>query len=129
MKYAEVSYHGPMRSMNRYGTEGTYYKFQNPMGGEPRPEPVYNLEDALNFAKQDVFEVDWTVQGEVARRVGQQVSSAQDAMRELSYRQKQRLTTALELDVRANSKEDELEEALEPAVEEMLSQIETQKRR
>lgn len=128
MKLADVSYHGPMRSATRYGEEGTYYKFRNPMGGDPQPEAVYNLHDALRFAEQDVFEVDWTVQGEVARRVGRQVQSAQDAMRELSYRQKQRLTTALNLDVKGNSKEEELDEALEPAVEEMLQQIETQRR-
>ena len=128
MKFAEVSYHGPMRSANRHGEEGAYYKFRNPMGGEPQPEPVYNLNDALSFAKQDVFEVDWTVQGEVARRVGRQVQNAQDSMRELSYRQKQKLTTALGLDVQGNSPEEELDEALEPAVEKMLKQIETQRR-
>lgn len=126
MKVADVRYTGPMRSSSHKGPSGKRYLFKNPMGGDPRPTPIHSLEDALKFAQQDVFEVDWSVQGEVARRVGPQATNAQDALRELSYRQKQRLTSALDLDVKGNSKEDELERALEPAVEEMIRQVENQ---
>lgn len=126
MKFAEVKYTGSMRSAHRKGADGARYRFRNPMGGNPAPVSVRNLEDALSFAEQDVFEVDWTVQGEVARRVGKHASDAQEALGGLTYRQKQRLTTALGLDVQGNSKEEELEEALEPAVDEMIRQIENQ---
>lgn len=125
MKYAEISYVGPMRSVFRKGESGTEYRFRSPMGGNPRPVAVHNLQDALSLAEQDVFEVDWTVQGEVAKRVGPSASNAKDALADLSYRQKQRLTSTLNLDVKGNAKEDELEEALEPAVEEMLTNAET----
>lgn len=89
--------------------------------------PVSVLEDAYDFAEQDVYDVDWTAQGEVARRVGRQASSARDALTDLSYRQKQRLTSALGLDVQGNSKEDELDEALEPAVEKMIEGLNNQR--
>lgn len=125
MKYAEIRYTGPMRSVHRKGESGKEYRFSNPMGGSPRPVPVHNLQDALALDKQDVFDADWTVQGEVARRVGPSATDAHEALTGLSYRQKQKLTTALNLDVKGNAKEDELEEALEPAVDEMLTNVET----
>lgn len=124
MKYADVTYTGPMRSAHRKGESGTEYKFRNPMGGNPSPVAVHSLKDATVLDRQDVFEVDWTVQGEVARRVGPSATDAHEALSGLSYRQKQRLTSALNLDVKGNAKEDELEEALEPAVDEMLKNVE-----
>lgn len=127
MKIAEVKYVGPMRSHTRRGPSGEEYHFRNPMGGEPHPTDVNSVQDARALEEQDVFDVEWTAQGEVARRVGRQASSAKDALSALSYRQKQRLTSALNLDVKGNSPEDELEEALEPAVEEMLHNIENQR--
>lgn len=124
MKIADITYTGPMRSQHRRGATGTEYRFRSPMGGEPTPVEVNSVRDALEFAKQDVFDVDWTVQGEVARRVGTKASDASEALSELSYRQKQKLTTALGLNVKGNSKEEDLEQALEPAVEEMIHNIE-----
>lgn len=125
MKIADVRYTGTMRSNMRKGEEGTLYKLRNPMGGEPIPEPVYNLHDALNFERVDELQVDWTVQGEVARRVGRQASNAKDALTSLSYRQKQRLVKALGMeDVKGNAPEEELEEALQPVVDEMMTQME-----
>jgi len=123
MKLAKVRYTGPMRSHMRKGVEGKLYKFSKPTGTESRWVPVENIDDALEFANQDVFDVEWTPQGEIARRVGRQVSSARDALTELSYRQKQRLTTSLGLEVAGNSKEEELDDALQPAVEEMVNNL------
>lgn len=94
------------------------------MGGEPRSTPVENIHDALEMEKQDVFDVDWTVQGEVLKRVGGQISNTKEALSSLSYRQKQKLISVLGLNVRGNSPEEELEEALEPVVEEMIAQRE-----
>lgn len=118
MKFAQVQYTGPMRTHNRKGKSGEMYHFNSPTGERGSNEvPVSVLEDAYEFAEQDVYDIEWTAQGEVARRVGRQASSARDALTDLSYRQKQRLTSALGLDVQGNSKEDDLDEALEPAVE------------
>lgn len=128
MKFAQVQYTGPMRTHNRKGESGEMYHFNSPTGGGVSNEvPVSVLEDAYEFAEQDVYDVEWTAQGEVARRVGRQASSARDALTELSYRQKQRLTSALGLDVQGNSKEDELDEALEPAVEKMIEGLNNQR--
>lgn len=124
MKVAEVTYSGTMRSHNRVGRDGNIYNFKNPMGGEPRSTPVENIHDALEMEKQDVFDVDWTVQGEVLKRVGGQISNTKEALSSLSYRQKQKLISVLGLNVRGNSPEEELEEALEPVVEEMIAQRE-----
>lgn len=125
MKIAEVRYTGTMRSNMRKGRDGTLYKFRNPMGGEPIPEPVNSLQDALDFEQVDELEVDWTVQGEVARRVGNHASNAKDALAAMSYRQKQKLVKALGPEgVKGNAPEDELEEALQPVVEEMMTQME-----
>lgn len=126
MKIARARYTGTMRSHTRNCPSGESYKFRNPMGGEPRWEDIGSVADALDLEEQNVFDVEWTTQGEVARMVGSQVETAKDALEELSYRQKQKLTTALDLDVKGNSPEEELEEALEPAVQGMVKQLETQ---
>lgn len=127
MKLAEVRYTGTMRSNMRKGTNGNVYKFRNPMGGEPIPEPVYVLRDALDFEQVDELEVDWTVQGELAKRVGVKASNAADALKEMSYRQKQKLVSALEPEgVKGNAPEEELEEALQPVVEQLTTQMEMQ---
>lgn len=128
MKFAQVRYTGPMRTHNRKGTYGEMYHFNSPSGeGSSNEVSVSVLEDAYEFVEQDVYDVEWTAQGEVVRRVGRQASSARDALTDLSYRQKQRLTSALGLEVPGNSKEDELEEALEPAVEKMIEGLNNQR--
>ena len=122
MKYAEVNYDGPMRTAQRRGPSGEMYHFTANSSDSATTTDVESLEDALMFAKQDVFNVDWTPQGEVARRVGPRAQDAHSVLTELSYTQKQKLVSTLNLDVAGNSKEEELEEALEPVVEEMLNQ-------
>lgn len=122
MKYAEVNYDGPMRTAQRRGPSGESYHFTANSSDSTTTTDVESLEDALMFAKQDVFNVSWTPQGEVARRVGPRAQDAHGVLTELSYTQKQKLVSTLNLDVAGNSKEEELEEALEPVVEEMLTQ-------
>jgi hypothetical protein len=113
-----------MRTHNRKGPSGERYHFTNPVDGEPTEVPVYSFEDARHFERQDdTFDTSWTAQGRVARMVGDSVSDAASVLKELSYRQKQRLTSSLNLEVKGNAPEDELDEALQPAVEEMTEQI------
>lgn len=126
MKVATVTYQGRMRSHNRKGPSGQTYHFTNPVSGEPTERPVHSLEDARHFAEEDsTFDVSWTAQGRVARMVGDSVSDAGSVLKNLSYRQKQRLTSALNLEVKGNAPEEELDEALAPAVEEMTERIES----
>lgn len=115
-----------MRSHNRKGPSGATYHFTNPVSGEPTTLAVHSLEDARQFEQQDeTFDVEYTAQGQVARMVGDSVANAGSVLKELSYRQKQRLTSSLNLEVKGNAPEEELDEALAPAVEEMTEQIES----
>lgn len=125
MKVATVTYQGRMRSHNRKGPSGQMYHFSNPVSDDPTTLPVRSLEDARHFEqKSDTFELEYTAQGKVANMVGDSVSNASSVLKELSYRQKQRLTSSLNLEVKGNAPEEELDEALEPAVEEMTQRIE-----
>lgn len=127
MKLAEVRYVGPMRSHQRRGPSGEQYKFRNPMGGDARPVAVDSLRDAQALADNDVFDVSWTPQGEVAKRLGGSVQTATTALKDISYRKKQKLVTALDADVKGNAPESELEAALEPMVEELVTEMEHQR--
>lgn len=122
MNVAEVKYTGVMRSMNARG-----YNFQYPSGNEgPRPTDVTSVEDAEWFESQDVYEVDWTPQGKLARKIETPVENAKEVLSDLGYRQKQRLVKVYEVNVKANASEEELDEALQPVAEEMVKQMETQ---
>lgn len=122
MKVATVTYNGRMRSENRTGPSGTSYHWRQSDNGSSEVS-VSSLEDAERFESLGVFSVEWTPQGKVARMAGDTVSGANSVLKELSYRQKQRLTSALDLEVKGNAPEEELDEALGPAVEEMTDTI------
>lgn len=123
MKVATVTYTGRMSSHNRTGPSGTRYHWNQTTSDDQEPVEVKSLEDAEQFENQSVFDVTWTPQGKVARMAGDKVSGASSVLKELSYRQKQRLTSALDLDVKGNAPEESLDEALAPAVDEMTDQI------
>lgn len=100
------------------GATGEVYRFKNPLGGDPRPIAVDNIEDAKFFdSKSETIRVEWTAIGVVARSTKPPL----DALKDLGYRQKQRL--AKKFDIRANQKEATLEEELEPYVKELEEQI------
>lgn len=119
MKIAEVTYTGTMRTQTARG-----YRFKSPSSRNRLPTDVDSVSDAEWFETQDVYDVEWTPQGKLARQVGDQVSSAQEALEQLGYRQKQRLVKAWEVNVKANAGEEELDEALEPVAEEMVKEME-----
>lgn len=124
MKVAEAQYTGPMRTHHRKGPSGERYQFRNSMGGGSNSVEIMSVEDARKLDQQDVFDVEWTPQGKVARMVAGRVDDTSDVVKELTYRQKQKLVGALDLDIAGNAKEDEIEEALEPVVEEMQHHME-----
>lgn len=118
MKIADVTYTGNMRTMRTTGASGEVYRFKNPLGGDPRPINLESIEEAKYFERKgDVYEVEWTVLGLLAKSAKPPV----DALTDLGYRQKQKI--AKRFDVKANQKEDELEEELKPYVEELENQI------
>lgn len=127
MKVAEVCYVGPMRSHIRHGPSGERYHFKNPMGGDARPLAVSSVRDAKALAENDVFEVEWMPAGELASTVGGAAKSAGKALKDMTYRQKQKLVSSLDADVKGNAPESELEAALEPMVEELLVEMENQR--
>ena len=124
---AHVTYTGRMDSDFRYGPSGRLYKFRNPMGGDPRSLAVNNVEDALHFDGNDVFDMEWTAYGRLARKVGGPIADAKEALKEMSYRQKQSLVSSLSLDVAGNAAEDTMDEALEPMVDDLQRQMENQR--
>lgn len=124
MKLATVTYNGEMRSHYRKGPSGERYHFDNPPGSDPIPVAVGSVEDARSLADQDVFEVEWTAVGHFARTVGESAKDAGLTLKDMSYRQKQKLVSTLDLDVAGNAPEDKLDQAIKPAVDELRKEME-----
>lgn len=88
------------------------------MGGEPVPVSLDSVVDALHFDDQgSPFVVEWTAVGLLVRSAKPPV----DALKELGYRQKQKV--AKQFDIRANQSEEDLEEELQPYVEQLENKI------
>lgn len=124
MKVAIAKYTGRGRTHNRSGPSGAEYRWAKRDDGESTAVAISAVEDAQRFETLGIFDVEWTPQGKVARMVGDSVQEAGSVLKDLSYREKQRLTSALNLEVKGNAPEEELTEALAPAVEEMTDEIE-----
>lgn len=119
MKYADVTYVGPMKHHRQKTELGNEYRFNH-----DRPESVDSLEDAKMFADSNSFEVEWTVHGYFARHVGDEVGSASELLSDIGYRRKQSL--AKKLGIRANQSEEELEEELQEEVDSLQAVVENQ---
>lgn len=124
MKVATVTYQGEMRSHYRRGASGERYNFDNPPGSDPLPVAVSSVKDARKMAENDVFDVEWTAVGHFARTVGESAKNAGMSLKDMSYRQKQKLVKTLDIDIAGNAPEDELNEAIEPVVEELRMEME-----
>ena len=125
MKVAKARYTGPMRSQKRRGPSGTKYHFSNPPGSDGIWVAISSVEDAEKFESLSVFDVKWTIRGRASRSLGDRVTNATSAVTDFSDRQKERLVSALNLDVSKTSEKSQLEKELEPAVEEMAQQMDT----
>ena len=126
MKYAEVTYHGPMTSNTVHGPSNESYRFRNPMGGSPRPTVVEDVDDALFFEQQgDPYSVDWSTQGKLAKKVGGPVSDVSEALKEIGYHEKKRLAKAFGVNPEeSHPTQEELDAELEPVVEDLKHQME-----
>lgn len=118
MKIADVYYEGSMQSKRFKGPSGELYRMKNPMGGDARPVTVESVPDAKHYDQQgDPFRVEWTALGLIVRSAKPPL----DTLKELGYRQKQRL--AKQFDIQANQTEEDLEDDLEPYVKELEDKI------
>jgi hypothetical protein len=125
MKYAEVRYTGPMNSKNVRGPSGETYRLTNPMGGTPSPVGVSSMRDLAHFERNgSVYDVDWTPTGEIARRLKDPVKSAADVLTEVGYHEKKRIAKALGAETSSHPTQEELNEELEPVVQDLQRQME-----
>lgn len=126
MKVAEVRYRGRMQTNRVRGPSKKEYRFTNPMGGSPRPTAVDSVEDAQYFEEQgSPFEVEWTTKGELLKRVSGPAVNAAEAVEEFGYQKKKQLASALGVEPESSHPtSEELNEELEPAVEDLKRQME-----
>lgn len=123
MLVAEVRYVGRQRRHSRRGPSDERYSWQRRTSGVPdKTVEVENVEDALYFDESDVFEVEWSPLGRIAKATESPVTDAQAALNQIGYREKQRIAKALGLN--AGGTEDELEERIEPEIETLQEQME-----
>lgn len=126
MKLADVYYTGPGRHKQRRGPSGERYRFTVGSNGAPDvPAPVESVRDAIYFAEHDVFRVEWTPLGRVAKASTtlEGPASGVDAMLdEWGYRTKQQLAKSLGLN--AGGSEEEIEDRLGPEIERLQKQME-----
>ncbi len=117
MKIATVKYEGPMTSKRFRGPSGEVYNLNNPRGGDASPVELDNVRDAEKFEKiGGPYTVEWTSVGKVVRTT----EGPLESLKEIGYRQKQKL--AKEFGVKANQSESDLEEELQPVVEQIVEE-------
>lgn len=123
MLVAEVRYVGRQRRHSRRGPSDERYSWQRRTSGVPdKTVEVENVEDALYFDESDVFEVEWSPLGRIAKATESPVTDAQAALKQIGYREKQRIAKAFGLN--AGGTESELEERIEPEIETLQEQME-----
>lgn len=124
MKYAEVTYAGPMQSQRVRGPSGERYKFSNPMGGSPISRPVDSVEDAEFFERKgSPYSIEWTAKGELAKKATGPVGDVKEALSEIDYHEKLSLVSDFGLDPDSRSEEN-LDEELEQVVQDLQTQME-----
>jgi hypothetical protein len=128
MKLATVYYTGDNRRHSRRGPSGERYNWsRGTHGASDTPASVESVKDALHFAGLDVFRVEWTGVGRVAK-MSQALEEPADGissmLSDMGYRQKQAL--AKNLGLKAGGKEEELDARLRPEVEKLQEQMESE---
>lgn len=126
MKIADVYYEGHGRRHSRRAPSDERYNFQKGQRGAPdRPAEVHSVKDALYFARNETFRVEWTAAGKVAE-VSQELEAPANEigamLSDMGYRRKQQL--AKQLGLSAGGKEDELDERLRPEIEQLQQSME-----
>lgn len=123
MKIARARYTGTMVSKFYRGPSGEQYKFKNPENN-PRWVDIESIRDAENLASNDVYEVDFTPLGTTLVSFEGPMNNIDAMMEEMGYHAKQKI--AKRFGIKANQKEEDLEEAIRPEVEQLAEQMEHQ---
>jgi hypothetical protein len=126
---AKARYTGQDRTHSRRGPSGKRYRFQRMQTGDTDYEwvEIEDAQDAEALADNESFAVEWTAIGTVMRKFDDAKQAVSDGLDDLPYTEKQQLSTALDLDVAGNAKEEELDEALAPVVEDLRTQMEMER--
>lgn len=126
MKFADVYYEGRQMRHSRRGPSDQRYHFKRGTSDtKDIPARVDSVKDALYFARTEIFRVEWTAVGQVARasmELEAPASEIEAMLSDLGYRQKQRMAKRLGLN--AGGKEEELDERLRPEIEQLQEQME-----
>lgn len=118
-KIAEVRYTGSMRSHTRRGPSGEQYRLYNTPHTDDKWEPVYEVVDAHAFEDADVLDFRWTGMGKVLSELDGPASETEAMLEQLGYRAKRRIAKRLGLEFDGNPKEAQLDEALEPELDDL----------
>lgn len=125
MKVADVYWRGRGNRHSRRGPSDKRYSWVSTTSDvDDIPAEVDEVQDAIYFADSDVFEVEWTPLGQLAKATEGAASSSAAALGQMGYRQKQKV--AQSLGIRADGSEEELEERITPEVEELRKQMEAE---
>lgn len=117
MKLAEVKCASQSRSTTHRVPSGRKYRFRAGMWTD-----VEELEDARYFDDSAAHDVDWTARGMLVSTMAGSEDSVSDAISEFSYRAKQEL--AKTFGIKANQAEEDLEEQLQEAAEDLEIEME-----
>lgn len=117
MKFAEVKCASQSRSTTHRLPSGRKYRFRAGMWTD-----VEELEDARYFDEKNEYEVDWSARGVLMSKMAGSEDSVSEAISEFSYRAKQEL--AKTFGIKANQAEEDLEEELQEAAEDLEIEME-----
>lgn len=117
MKLADVTCDAKSRRSTHRLPSGRKYLFRSGQSTE-----VTELEDARYFEDQVGYTVDWTARGRFVSQIAGSDDSVAEALESFGYRAKQEL--AKTVGVAANQSEEELDEELQEAAEDLKQQME-----
>lgn len=122
MKIADVTYTGKKTYARYRGPSGERYVFAS---GTPTGTATVTVEsyvDAKKFESCGGYEVNWSKFGQTVNSAGGSVGSVSQTLSEMVYQQKQ--TLAASLGMSGKGSEEDLDERLRPAIEELQEEME-----
>lgn len=118
MKLAEVTCSAKSRSTtHRVPDTGQKYRFRSGFATD-----VDDLEDARYFDDSSFYDVEWTARGKLKSLLAGEEASVEEAIKSFGYDAKQSLAKGF--GIKANQKEEVLEEELTEVAEDMKEEME-----
>lgn len=118
MRVADVEYDGPMRQNRQRTPNGNVYILDIQTTTE-----VNSVADAEWFERGNSVTVNWTPQGRIILKLRDEVDGTGELLESLAYRSKQKLASAF--GIKGNQSEDDLDEQLQPVVEDLQQEMES----